>query len=192
MRRLVFYLILSADGMYSGPGDSLDHYEPAEDEHRFANDLLRDSGEVVMGRRMYDVMSYWDELDLTRTDIPEVECEYAVLWRERPKHVISRGTPSLRERASVLDGDGDVVEAIRRLKAGAGPAIGLGCGADLFATLAEAGVIDVYRWLVIPKALGTGQAMYASLTRPLDLRLIGTRTFSSGSVLLEYEPANRG
>lgn len=189
MRRLVFYIILSADGMYAGPDDSLDHYEPTEEEHQFANDELRESGDVVMGRRMYDVMSFWDELDLTRTDISDVEREYAMLWRQTPKHVVSRGDPSLREHASVLEGE--VVEAVRRLKAEDGPDIELGCGAELFATLAEAGLIDVYRWLVIPKAIGAGKAMFSALTRPLDLLLVGTRTFSSGSVLLEYEPAKR-
>ena len=84
-----------------------------------------------------------------------------------------------------------MVDAVRRLKTGDGPDIELGCGAELFATLAEAGLIDVFRWLVIPKAIGTGKAMFAELTRPLELRLVGTRTFSSGSVLLEYEPAKR-
>ena len=58
------------------------------------------------------------------------------------------------------------------------------------ATLSRAGLIDTYRWLVIPKAIGKGKAMFAGLDEPLDLRLVGSRTFSSGSVLLEYEPAS--
>ncbi len=66
----------------------------------------------------------------------------------------------------------------------------VGAGADLFATLAEAGLIDRYRWLVIPKAIGRGKSLFSSLTQPLDLRLVGTRTFDSGAVLLEYEPAD--
>jgi dihydrofolate reductase len=81
------------------------------------------------------------------------------------------------------------VEAVRALKAGDGPPVAIGAGADLFATLAEAGLIDRYRFLVIPKAIGQGKALFASLTRPLELRLVGTRTFDSGAVLLEYEPA---
>ena len=75
------------------------------------------------------------------------------------------------------------------MKSGDGPPIAVGAGADLFATLAEAGLIDRYRWLVIPKAIGHGKSLFTSLTRPLDLRLVGTRTFDSGAVLLEYEPA---
>lgn len=72
-----------------------------------------------------------------------------------------------------------------------GPGIDIGCGADLFATFAAADLIDFDRWLVIPTALGSGKHLFGSLHRPLDLRLIGTRTFSSGAVLMEYEPAGR-
>ena len=57
MRRLEFYIILTADGLYSDPDGGLGHYEPAEDEHRFANDLLRESGGEVIGRSMRFVAS---------------------------------------------------------------------------------------------------------------------------------------
>ena len=63
----------------------------------------------------------------------------------------------------------------------------LGAGADLFATLSEAGLIDDYLFLIEPTAIGHGKAMFGSLTEPLRLRLTGTRTFSSGAVLLAYE-----
>ena len=62
-------------------------------------------------------------------------------------------------------------------------------GSELFATLSQAGLIDDYRFLIAPTAIGRGKAMFGSLLAPLHLRLTGTRTFSSGSVLLEYVPA---
>jgi dihydrofolate reductase len=186
MRRLDFYIILTTDGMYADPEGGLDHYEPAEDEHRYANDLLRDTGGEVMGRKMYDVMTYWDEVDVDDPATHEVEREFATFWRQTPKHVVSRGQPELRANASVLEGD--VIEAVRRLKEQDGPDLQLGCGADLFATLSEAGLIDTYRFLVTTTAIGKGKALFGSLKAPLRLRLTGTRTFSSGSVLLEYEP----
>ncbi len=188
MRRLDFYIILTADGMYSDPDGGLGHYEPAEDEHRYANELLRDAGDIVIGRVMYtDFMDYWDEVDIADPAMPEIERDFARFWRETPKHVVSRGQPALRANADLLEGD--VVEAVRRMKAADGPDIMLGAGADLLATLSAAGLIDTYRLLLTPMALGNGKAMFASLEAPLPLRLVGTRTFSSGSVLLEYEPA---
>ena len=186
MRRLDFYIILTADGLYADPDGGLGHYEPAEDEHRFANDLLRDAGAVVMGRVMYDVMEYWDTVDIDDPATHEVEREFARLWRETPKWVVSRGRPALRANATVLEGD--VVEAVRALKASDGPDLQLGCGADLLATLSEAGLVDTYRLLITTTVLGQGKRMFASFREPLSLRLTDTRTFASGSVLLEYEP----
>jgi dihydrofolate reductase len=185
MRRLDFYIILTADGMYADSDGGLDHYEPAEDEHRYANGLLRDAGGEVMGRGMYDVMTYWDDIDVDDPSTSDVEREFARYWQVTPKYVVSRGHPTIRANAHLLEGD--VVDAVRRLKAQDGPDLGLGCGADLLATLSEAGLIDTYRILVIPTVLGHGKAMWASLREPLRLRLTGTRTFDSGSVLLEYE-----
>lgn len=186
MRRLAFYIILTADGLYADPDGGLGHYEPAEDEHQFANDLLRDAGAVVMGRVMYDVMEYWDTVNVDDPATPEVEREFARYWRATPKWVVSRGRPSLRENATVLEGD--VVAAVRALKASEGPDLQLGCGADLLATLTEAGLVDAYRLLITTTVLGQGKAMFASFHEPLHLRLTGTRTFDAGSVLLEYEP----
>jgi dihydrofolate reductase len=186
-RRLGFYITLTADGMYANEDGGLAFFEPAEDEHRFANRLLRDAGDVVMGRVMYGVMDYWDELDLDDEATSDVEREFAMFWRETPKHVVSHGKPELRPNATHVEGD--VVDAVRAMKAGDGPPIMLGAGAELFATLSGAGLIDDYRFLIAPTALGKGKALFGSLAEPLRLRLVATRAFPSGSVLLEYVPA---
>jgi dihydrofolate reductase len=186
-RRVGFYITLTADGMYADEEGGLAFFEPAEDEHRFANYLVRDAGDMVIGRVMYGIMDYWDELDVDDPKTHDVEREFATFWRETPKHVVSRGEPELRSNASKLDGD--VVEAVRAMKAGDGPPIMLGAGADLFATLSEAGLIDDYRFLIAPTALGKGKAMFGALKEPLRLKLVATRAFPSGSVLLEYVPA---
>jgi len=188
MRRLSYYITLTADGMYADEEGGLADFEPAEDEHRYANQLVHDAGEAVIGRVMYDVMGYWDEVDVDDPATPEVEREFATFWRETPKYVVSRGNPDLRPNATLLEGD--VVEAVRAMKAGDGPPIMLGAGAELLATLAEAGLVDDYRFLIAPIALGKGKAMFGSLSAPLRLRLVATRAFPSGSVLLEYVPAS--
>lgn len=187
MRRVGFYLTLTMDGMYADPEGGLDYFEPTEDEHRFANHLVRDAGDIVMGRVMYGIMGYWDEVDLDDPATSEVEAEFARFWRETPKYVVSRGNPELRPNASLLEGD--VVEAVRAMKAGDGPPLMVGGGAELLATLGQAGLIDDYRFLIAPLAMGRGKAMFASFEKPLRLRLVASRAFPSGSVLMEYVPA---
>jgi dihydrofolate reductase len=184
MRRLGYYITLTTDGMYADPEGELGGFDPAEEEHRFANELMRDTGDLVMGRRMYDVMDYWDDLDLGDPKTSDVEREFATFWRETPKHVVSRGQPTLRPNSDKVEGD--VIDYVRRMKAGDGPDIGLGAGADLFAEFVRADLIDDYRFLIAPMALGQGKALFASLDEPLNLRLTGSRVFPSGSVLLEY------
>ena len=172
MRRVGFYLTLTMDGMYADPDGGLDYFEPTEDEHRFANHLVRDAGDIVMGRVMYGIMDYWDAVDLDDPATPAVYAEFARFWRETPKHVVSRGNPELRPNASLLDGD--VVETVRAMKAGDGPPIMVGGGAELLATLGQAGLIDDYRFLIAPLAMGRGKAMFASFEKPLRLRLVAT------------------
>jgi dihydrofolate reductase len=75
--------------------------------------------------------------------------------------------------------EGDVVEAVRALKAADGPALQLGCGADLLTTLSKAGLVDAYRLLITTTVLGQGKGMFASFREPLRLRLTGTRTFET-------------
>lgn len=191
-RRLAYYISLTIDGMYAEPDGGLAHFDPSEDEHRYANALIHEAGDLVSGRVMYELMEYWDTIGIDDPATTDVEREFATYWRATPKHVVSRGQPPLRENAQLVEGD--VVEAVRAMKAGAGPPIMLGAGADLFATLAEAGLIDDFRFLIAPSALGQGKHLFASLSAPLRLRPVGSRVFSTGNTLLEYvredEPAD--
>ena len=183
-RRVAYYITLTVDGMYADADGGLYAFDPSEDEHRFANDLVRESGDIVMGRVMYGVMNYWDELDLEDAQTPDVERDFATVWRATPKHVVTRGQPPLRPNSDIVEGD--VVEAVRQMKSGDGPPIMLAGGADLFATMAEAGLIDDFRFLIAPSALGQGKALFGSLTKPLLLRPVGSRVFSTGNTLLEF------
>jgi dihydrofolate reductase len=186
MRRLIYYITVTADGMYADQDGGLAEFEPSEEEHRYANRLLDSAGDVVMGRVMYDVMEYWDDVDIDDPNTPEVEREFATFWRRTPKHVASRGRPNLRPNATHIDGD--VIKYVRRLKSGDGPDIMLGCGAELFADLSAAGLIDEFRFLVTPTVLGRGKSLFSALETRLRLKLLRATPSSGGGMLMEYEP----
>ena len=84
MRRVIYHITITTDGMYADPDGGLGGFDPAEEEHRYANYLVRDAGDLVMGRVMYDVMEYWDELDLDDPNVSDVEREFATFWRATP------------------------------------------------------------------------------------------------------------
>ena len=189
MRRVIYYITVTADGMYADQDGGLAEFEPSDEEHRYANRLLDSAGDVVMGRVMYDVMQYWDDLDVDDPNVTDVEREFATFWRDTPKHVASRGRPTLRANATRIDGD--VLQYVRRLKSGDGPDIMLGCGAELFADLATAGLIDEYQFLVTPTVLGRGKSLYSALETRLRLKMLRATPSSGGGMLMEYEPAAR-
>ena len=189
MRRLIYFIIVSADGMYADPEGGLSGFEPDEEGHRFANQLMDEAGDLVISRGMYDVMTYWDDVDVDDASDPEVEREFTRFWRQTPKHVVSRGQPTLRQNADLIDGD--PIAAVRAMKSGDGPDIMLGTGAEFLADLARAELIDEYRLMIAPMVLGRGKSLFAELEEPLKLRLTGTRTFPNGSVLHEYVPARQ-
>ena len=80
--------------MYADPEGGLDHYEPAEDEHRYANDLLAEAGGEIMGRVMYDVMDVLGRLDVDDPATPEVEREFATPGARRRSTSSRAATPS--------------------------------------------------------------------------------------------------
>jgi dihydrofolate reductase len=135
---------------------------------------------------MYDVMEYWDDVDIDDPNTPDVEREFATFWRQTPKHVASRGRPRLRPNSTHIDGD--VIQYVRRLKSGDGADIMLGCGAELFADLSTAGLIDEYRFLVTPTVLGRGKSLFSALETRLRLKLLRATPSSGGGMLMEYEP----
>src|SRR4051812_8814950 len=107
MAKLVFGMNQSLDGYVDhtafGPGPAL---------FRHFIEQVRDLTGSVYGRRMYEVMRYWDE------DLPEWDAEerdFAMAWRNQPKWVVSRSLKSVGPNATLVEGDIEAV--IRELKA---------------------------------------------------------------------------
>ena len=188
MRRVDFYLTLTIDGMYADPEGGLDYFEPTEDEHRYANHLVRDAGDIVMGRVMYGIMDYWDDGRPRRPGDVRGRARVRDGSGARRRSTWSRaGSPRSGRTPRCSRATSSRPSAA--MKAGDGPPIMVGCGADLFATLARPGLIDD---VPVPRrdhSRWAGARPVRILREPLRMRLIASRTFPSGSVLLEYVPA---
>src|SRR5436190_16319036 len=88
MAKLIYSAITSLDGYIADEHGNFDWAAPDEEVHRFVNDLERPVGTYLYGRRMYDVMVYWETAQLA--DQPRFVQDYAEIWQAADKIVYSK------------------------------------------------------------------------------------------------------
>lgn len=187
MRRLIYYTTVSLDGYFSHEDGSLDGFEPTDEEHQYANDLVAGADAFLFGRVMYELMAYWDSEEATGPRASAVEREFATIYRSKPRHVFSRTLTSLDDERATLVRD-DIAGHVARLKAEDGGYLGLGCGPALLAYFLEQHLIDEVRLRVHPVALGRGVSLFGALTEPQSFRLTSSAATARGGLFLTYEP----
>ena len=185
MRRLIFSMACSLDGYVAGPDGAGGWAAPDEELHRFHNQQARELGLHLLGRRLYEVMTYWETAEERNPSAPEHALEFARIWRQLPKVVYSKTLETVEGNARLSHGD--PVEEVRALKQEPGADIAVG-GAALASTLTANSLIDEYHLFETPVVLGGGKPFFAGET-PMDLELVETRTFGSGVVYLRYQRA---
>ena len=182
MRKLIYSMGVSLDGYIAGPDDKFDWAAPDEELHRFHNEQTRVLGGHLCGRRLYETMRPWDEID-ERSAPSATELEFARIWQATPKLVFSRTLDEVGANATLVEGD--AVEEVTRLKEESGGPLAVG-GAGLAATLVRAGLVDEFGIFVNPVVVGGGKPFFPSLESRLGLELLETRTFGSRVVYLRY------
>src|ERR1700759_1745349 len=171
MAKLVFGLNQSLDGY-------VDHTEFAPDPTLFRHfvDQMRDLTGSVYGRRMYEVMRYWDE---DCPDWGEEEHDFAAAWRSQPKWVVSRTLMSVGPNATLVEDDIEAV--IRGLKAQLAGEIDV-AGPDLAGSLTNLGFNDEYLLYLLPVVLGRGTPFFSGPRPPL--RLVANDLIGEDVILL--------
>jgi dihydrofolate reductase len=182
MRPLVYSMGVSLDGYIAGPRGEGDWAAPDAELRRFHNEQTRELDLHLLGRRLYEVMTYWETAEERDPSAPEHELEFARIWKSLPKLVYSKSLEAVEGNTRLARGD--PVQEVRALKEQDGGPIAVG-GATLAASLTAHGVIDEYRLFVSPVVLGGGKPFFADDTH-IDLELVETRTFSSRVVYLRY------
>jgi dihydrofolate reductase len=150
--------------------------------HRFVNDLERQVGTHLYGRRMYEVMRYWETVD-TGADQPPIIQDYAEIWQAAEKIVYSKTLETVSTTRTRIERDFDP-EAVRQLKASAERDLSVG-GPDLAAQAIKAGLVDEYHVFVTPILVGGGTQSLPDEVR-VRLELLDERRFRNGVVHLHY------
>ena len=184
MRRIVLMGSVSLDGFFAGPGGALDWQLVDDEVHSEFNEVLGAMSAFLDGRVTYELMAgFWPTADQDPESSPPM-IEFARIWRDMPKVVFSRTLPRADWNTTVVR---EVVpDEIRRMQAEPGGDMAVG-GADLAATFRSLDLIDEYRLYVHPVLLGRGSLLFRPADSADGLRLLETRAFANGVVLLRYE-----
>jgi dihydrofolate reductase len=178
MAKLVFGMNQSLDGY-------VDHtaFSPSPKLFRHFIEQVGGLSGSVYGRRMYEVMRYWDD-DVA--DWGAEEREFAAAWRSQRKWVVSRSLKSVGPNATLVDNDVEAV--LRGLKAELDGEIDV-AGPDLAHSMADLGLIDEYRIYLHPVVLGAGTPFFAGPRPPL--RLLASERMDEDVIRLTYTVVRR-
>ncbi|KOP30069.1 hypothetical protein ADM98_14635 [Exiguobacterium sp. BMC-KP] len=184
MRDIVYSFQVSLDGYIEDASGSIAFASPDEALHQYFNDYEKTFDTHVYGRRLYEMMQYWETAD--QEDEPII-VEYAKTWQKLDKIVFSRTLESVSGNARLATQS--LVEELQALKALPGKQIAIG-GATLAAEAVKLGLVDRYHVVIYPVLLGNGRKMFSVFDQPQQLRIIKTERFESGCIILEYERLN--
>ena len=178
---LIYSAIASLDGYTADADGKFDWAAPDEEVLAFINDLERGNGTHLYGRRMYEVMRYWETVSLEGQS--PAGRDFAAIWRSADKIVYSTTLRTASSARTRIEPRFDP-EAVRVLKQHGDVSIG---GPGLAASAIRAGLVDEYQLFVTPVVVGGGTAVFPEGVRA-GLDLVDQRRFASGVVYLRYRP----
>jgi len=189
MRKLDVFNSVSLDGYFTDKnGDISWAHEVKKDAEWDAFVAGNASGEgmLLFGRKTYDLMaSFWPTPEAVQM-MPEV----AKGMNSLPKLVFSRTMDKATWNNTKLV-KSDPAAEVRKLKKESGPDMVIFGSGRIISQLAPEGLIDEYQFVVVPVVLGGGRTMFEGVKKRLNLKLIKTRSFGNGNVLLCYEPVRQ-
>jgi dihydrofolate reductase len=179
VRKLFAQIQVSVDGYFEGPDQELDWFVLDDEFFAYVEEMLGSIGAILLGRITYEgFAAHWP--NSTQAEAPAMNA--------LPKFVASTTlTDATWSNTTILAGD--VPNAVARMKQEPGKDIALIGSSHLATTLAVHGLIDEYRFFVVPVLLGRGKRALDGLPHRLGLRLQSSRLFPSGVVAQYYSPA---
>jgi dihydrofolate reductase len=180
MRKLRVFESISVDGYFTDARGDMSFAHAGRQDAEFAawvSGNASGGGELLFGRKTYQMMEAFWPTPQAAAQMPAV----AKGMNTARKYVASRTITPTWNNTQLLAGD--LIEAVRALKANDGPGIALLGSGSVAAQLGEAGLVDEYQFVIIPVALGGGRTVF---TRGRPLRLVEQRAFSCGNVVVTY------
>jgi dihydrofolate reductase len=184
MAKLIYMATTSVDGYVETEDGKFDWGAPSEEVLAFINGNVRSIGTFLFGRRMYETMLFWENVELP-AEAPAVATDFAQIWRNADKVAYSRTLEGVSSARTRLEREFDI-EAIRHMKHSSDRDISVG-GSELAGQAIEAGLIDEFHLYVVPLMLGGGKRCFRDDMRQ-HLELLDARRFANGTVYSRYRP----
>jgi len=206
MRSLVVNTFMTLDGVMQAPGGpeedpthgfgeggwSVNYWDDAMNARMAA--FMGKPFDLLLGRKTYEIFAaHWPHVSEAEREArggtaSEVDDPAAAALNEARKYVASRTLTEVTWNNSVLL-EGNVVDAVARLKQEGGPEIQVHGSSDLLQTLTGAGLVDEYSMWTFPVVVGSGKRLFGDATRPGALELVDSQVSSTGVVMATYRPA---
>jgi dihydrofolate reductase len=185
MRRLMMFNNVTLDGFFTDRKGTLQWAHERQDEEwkAFTSSNASGGGALLFGRITYQEMAaFWPTPEAHRM-LPVV----AKGMNEMPKFVFSKTLDAVTWTNTTLL-KADPVTEVRRLKKEAGPDLVIMGSGTIVSRLAASGLIDEYQFVVHPVVLGEGRTLFEGAEKQLGFKLISTRSFKNGNLVVRYEP----
>lgn len=187
MRKIIVSEMVSVDGFFAGPNGEIDWHVVDEEFNQYAIDLLNTLDTILFGRVTYQLFeSYWPvaakDPATSKNDLiiaNKINAINKVVFSKTLEKVGWNNVKLVRE---VIRDD------ILKMKQQPGKNMVIYGSGSIVSEFAKLGLIDEYRFFVAPVVLGEGKSLFKGLKDKLKLKLIETRRFTNGNVLLRYEP----
>jgi dihydrofolate reductase len=182
MRKIILFNMVTVDGFFEGIDHSIEWHHVDEEFNEFAVEQLNSAGMLLFGRKTYDLMAgYWPS-EIGFEDDPVVANKMNTI----SKIVFSKSLKKAEWQNTKVFNEVSF-EVISTLKHQQGKDLFILGSSELASTFTEMNLIDEYRIMINPVVIGQGKPLFANIHHILELRLIKSRIFKSGNVLLNYE-----
>lgn len=186
MRKIIVFNLVTVDGFFAGPNGEIDWHNYDEEIGAFSMTQMQTLGALIFGRTTYDLMaSYWPTPEGMQSE-PVV----AEIMNSIPKIVFSKALSEVSD--GPLWKNVQIMreidpEEIKKLKAQDGKDIAIFGSGTIVQQMTNLGLIDEYRLMVNPLILGNGKPLFKDVTNRVSLKLVDSRQFKNGNVLLTYQ-----
>lgn len=177
-RKIILDLAVTLDGFIEGKNGEIDWC--IMDSEMGFTDFLHQIDTILYGRKSYELWGQYTP----ETEVAEAERELWELVHSKQKYVFSRTQKGTDDKAIFINDQ--ILEEINTLKNKPGKDIWLYGGASLITTFIKLGLVDEFRLSVHPVVLGEGKPLFMDLQERVNLKLVNTKSFSSGVVQLIY------